>query len=437
MKLLAAAILLILTAPSQLATAPALDSYRYERQVLYPAASPQSPSPNACAVLDANVFAHSATGLPDLRVFDPTGKSELPYVVTLSSTSHTSDPARIARISASSVRQLNLDLAMPHRPYSQVNLALNARDFVATAHVTGLQTPTDPHPVFLGDITLFDLTAQHLGSSTSIPIAESTFPYLHLRLDFQPAPGNAALLITPSTVASAQVPPARQAQTLYTGIAQSFAISQRGSQTVVTFQVPARVPVERVTFDLDPGETSNFDRPVTISASTGESAPTETLTGQISRVHLNLAGDEIQQQSLSIPAILGSNAQSPATVQVSIENGPQPPLKLHSVRLEMRQRDLCFPAAGTNATLAYGADSTSAQPPSYEFARTFNAAAPARRAILLHEHPNALFIAEPLHQSRFDRYPAYLWLSILVAVSLLAVIAYRALHRGHNDSLRR
>ena len=429
-------LLMGLASQVKLATAPpTLSSFRYNRGVLYPTASPQKLSPNACAVLDAHVFAHSNTGLPDLRLFDSSGQLELPYVVTLSSTSSTSDPARILRVVPAGAHELDLDLEMPHRSYSQINLSLNARDFVASARVTGLQTLTGSQPVFLGTLNLFDLTSQHLGSSTSIPIAESNFPYLHLRLTFEPAPGNSALLITPSTVAGAQVPPTRQAETLYTGIAQSFAIVQRGPQTVATFTVPARVPIERVTFTLDPAEQSNFSRSVTISASTSASSPVEALLGQISRLRLHLGGHQIEQQSLSIPAILGSNAQSPATVEVVIQNGDQSPVKIRSVRLEMRQRQLCFPAVGSSATLAYG--SAPAQPPTYDFARTFNAAIPARPATLLHEHINSSFIERADTRSRFKRHPAFLGLSLLVVLSLLAVIAYRALHRGHRDSLRR
>ena len=235
-----------------LSTAPTLNSFRYNREVLSPTASTENASPNACAVLDANVFAHTQSGLADLRVFDPAGKTEIPYVVTLSSTAPTSDPARIVRVSPSGAQQLTADLEMPRRSYSQVDLGFNAKNFVASVHVTGLRTLTDASPVFLGDVTLFDLTAQHLGSSLSIPMAESTFPYLHLRLMFKPAPGNSALLITSSTLASAEVPPARVAQTLYTGIAQSFSIAQRGQQTVVAFRVPAHVPIERVSFDSIP-----------------------------------------------------------------------------------------------------------------------------------------------------------------------------------------
>ena len=198
--------------------------------------------------------------------------------------------------------------------------------------------------------------------------------------------------------------------------------------------MPAHVPIERVSFDLDPAEQSNFRRTVGVTASAGQSAPAETVAGEISRVHLTLGGMEIEQRSLSIPAILGANAQTPATVEVAIDNGSQPPLKIHSVKLEMRQRQLCFPAAGIFATLAYGSES--AQPAAYDFGRTFDASAPVRRATLLHEHPNTLFIPPASTRERFKRYPAFAGLSAIVAISLLAVIAYRALHRGHRDSLR-
>ena len=373
--------------------------------------------------------------MSDVRIFDPTGKAEIPYVVTLSSTSDGSDPAHVASVTPAGAHVLKVDLDMPHRSYSQVNLSLNARDFVATAHITGLRTLTDPSPVFLGDVKLFDLTTQHLGSNTSIPIAESTFPYLRLHLTFEPAPGNAALLVTPSTVSGAQVPAARQAQTLFTGIAQSFLIAQRGVQTVVTFKVPAHVPVERVSFDLDPAEVSSFNRSVTVSASTTPNAPVETLAGQISQVHLTIGNQQIDQRSLSFPAVLGSNTQSPATVEVAIQNGQQSPLKLRTVRLEMRQRQICFAPTAANATLAYGSDSV--QPATYDFARTFDASTSARRATLLHEHTNTFFVMPAKAPSRFQRGPAFLALTLLVVLSLLAIIGYRALHRGHQDSLRR
>jgi hypothetical protein len=132
-SLLPTVALLGLLSSSELSTGPGLDAFRYNRDVVYPASSAQNASPNACAVLDASVFAHTQSGLADLRVFDPAGEREIPYVATLSSTSPISDPARIVRVSPSGARQLNADLEMPHRSYSQVDLAFNARNFVASA----------------------------------------------------------------------------------------------------------------------------------------------------------------------------------------------------------------------------------------------------------------------------------------------------------------
>ena len=147
------------------------------------------------------------------------------------------------RVSPAGARQLNADLEMPHRSYSQVDLAFNARNFVASAHVTGLRTVNDPSPVFLGDFTLFDLTAQHLGSGLSIPIAESTFPYLRLHLTFEPAPGNSALLIAPSTLNSAQVPPVRGLHRRSTPAslkASAFPSAVRRRSSILAFQPTSR-----------------------------------------------------------------------------------------------------------------------------------------------------------------------------------------------------
>jgi hypothetical protein len=437
-KFITAAMLLAtaLAQPQSPQTLP-FDGFHYDRNILIPQQSPENSSPNACVLLDADIFAHSAATLSDLRLFSPDGHTQIPYAVTLSSTDSLGDTAAILNPTLKSPNQLSFDLQMPRRPYSAVDLTLHAQDFIASAHVTGINSRTDSHPVFLGDYTLYDLTAQHLGNDTRIPIAESTFPYLHIALTLRPTTGNTNF--TSATVVSAQIPPARQAQTLYTGVAESFNITQRPKQTVAVFNVAAHVPIERVTFTVDPSDRTNFSRIVTISAkpsgsTNGEVTPAETLSGQISRVHLDEAGEHIDQQSLSIPAILASNSESAATVQVILQNGDDPPLKVRSIRLEMRQRKLCFPAGTHTLTLAYG--SAIAQVPTYDFAKTFNASAPVRHATLSHEHTNALFIASP-KQSRFERYPAFVGLSILVAVCLLAVIAYRALHRGHHDSLRR
>ena len=132
-------------------------------------------------------------------------------------------------------------------------------------------------------------------------------------------------------------------------------------------------------FVLAPNFKANFSRDVHVSdrpAGTPQSAA-ETIDGTIFRVHLTQAAREIRQQQLSVPATLGANMQGPASVKVTIENGDDTPLPVIAVRLEMRQRKLCFNAPTTQAmTLFYG--DAGLQHPEYDYPRFFVAARPYR-----------------------------------------------------------
>src|ERR1700686_2255564 len=109
-------------------TAPAApDHLRYQRAVLLPPARQSQ----ACATLHAQVFAHAAPSLKDLRLFN--GTAELPYATTLSQPlQQENDEARILNLGLRNGR-IAFDLEMPRRPYTDVLLNLKGRDFVATA----------------------------------------------------------------------------------------------------------------------------------------------------------------------------------------------------------------------------------------------------------------------------------------------------------------
>ncbi len=61
------------------------------------------------------------------------------------------------------------------------------------------------------------------------------------------------------------VPPSREAQSLYTTAATTTAIAQRGRQSVASFSLPERIPVERISFDLAPAFKANFSRDVRVT----------------------------------------------------------------------------------------------------------------------------------------------------------------------------
>jgi hypothetical protein len=398
---------------------------RYQRTITLPSGAGQT-----CAVIDAQMFPHAAPSLKDVRLYQ--GAEELPYAITLS------EPVQADSTSA---RILNLgtrgpsivfDLAMTERPYTDVDLDLAGKDYLATATVTGLDTLRSPRATRLGEFTIFDLSSQHLSHSTTLHLQESNFPYLHVVLDVSSALGTRGFLATPRMVKGATIPPSREAQSLYTVAAQTASISRQGRQSVATFDLGERIPVERISFVLAPGFKGNFSRDVRISdrpKGTPKSAE-ETIDDTILRVHLTQADREIRQQQLSVPAILGANLQGPATVEVAVDNGDDTPIPIAAVQLEMRQRKLCFSAPTAQpVTLFYGDAGLDA--PQYDYARLFSAAAHANSAQLGPEQLNSTYRPRPDTRPLTERYPDLLWIALLVVICVLAVVALHSARKVH------
>jgi hypothetical protein len=396
--------------------------FRYQRTI-----APSGVGQN-CAVLDASTFAHASPALKDLRLFPQTAAAhETPYAVTLSEpTQPDSEPAHVINLGLRG-RAIVFDLAMPQRPYTDVVLDLEGRDFIATATVTGSNTPGDSAGTRLGDFTLFDLTTQHLSRSTALPLQESSFRYLHVELVVTPVHGASTLRILPAMVRGVSVPPSREAQTVFALAAETKTITQRGRQTIASFALPERVPVERVSFVLAPEFKGNFSRDVVITDHAQE-MPTsagETIYGTILRVRLNQAGREIRQQQLSIPATLGSNLQSGAQVEVAVNNGDDQPLPIAAVRLEMRERKLCFDASSLNpVTLFYGDSALVA--PQYDYARTFSGSGVIHAAEMGAEQLNPVYTTRPDTRAATERHPGLVWIIFLAVMFVLAVIAIRS-----------
>jgi hypothetical protein len=412
----------------------------------------------ACAVLDAPIFPHAAPSLIDLRVF-PSGPAprEVPYAITMSeAVTEETQPARLLNLGSEGGR-IAFDLEMPDRAYTAVSLTLDpsVHNFIATATVTGSDAPgSAAKSTALGSFTLFDLASQRLSRSTTLPLEESTFRYLHIVLSVSPAPGaapGAPPAFPPAIVQGAEVPPSREEQILYTTVAETAAITTLGRESHAAFSLPARVPVERVEVVLAPGFKANFSRDLRVTA-TAEAPPQgaanqpastaegdiaddqraplpETISGTILRVRANQAGREINSEQLTIPAILGANLQRSAKVDVAIENGDDQPLPIAAVRLEMRQRELCFDAgaAANGAALAlyYGDPALAA--PVYDYERLFVAADKPLAAQLGPEQPNPQFTPRPVAPLPFtERHPQVLWIALILAICALGAVALKS-----------
>src|SRR5207244_2936985 len=153
------------------------------------------------------------------------------------------EPARVLNLGMRG-KKVGFDLVMPSHSYTDVILDIAAKDFVATAHVKA-------GPIDLGSFTLFDLTSQHLGRSTTLHLQESNFNLLNVEMEATPAPGApAGRAFTLKSVRGVTVPPSREAQTLYTVVASTADVKQKGQRSIATIALPMQVPVERVSVRL-------------------------------------------------------------------------------------------------------------------------------------------------------------------------------------------
>ncbi len=416
------------------------DAMRYERVITTPQGAGQ-----ACAVLDAQIFPHAALSLADLRIFPSDATSgtphEIPYAITLSaSVTEETQAARVLDL-GSEGGKIVFDLEMPERAYTDVLLNLDpaVHDFLATATVSGSDALGGGKSIALGSFTLFDLSAQHLSRDTTLPLAESTFRYLHVVLRVAIAPGSdpgSAARFVPAMVRGAEVPPSREAQILYSTVAETSSITTAGRESRATFVIPLRVPVERVSFQLAPGFKGNFSRDVRVTAiarsevkrAEDDRAPLpETVSGNILRVHATEAGREIRSEELGFSAILGANLQSSAKVDVVIENGDDQPLPIASVRLEMRQREICFEAPGGVNVLALFYGNARLVVPVYDYDRLFAVSDKALVAELGAETLNRNFKATPAEKRSFtERHPEVLWIALLAVIAALGVVALKS-----------
>jgi len=403
--------------------------FRYQRTVTVPSAG------QACAELDATAYAHAGASLKDLRVYPAgaPGAREIPYAITLSEpVQPDSEAANVLNLGQRG-RAIVFDLAMPPRPYTDVLLNLAGRDFLATAVVSGMDAPNSPSPTRLGEFTLFDLSSQHLSRSTALHLQESSFPYLHIELTVSEASADHPFKAAPQMVQGATVPPSREAQSLFTLAAETQSITQRGRQTVANLPLSERVPVERVGFELAPEFKANFSRDVLISARP-EGTPTtagENISGTIFRVHLTRAGREIRQQELSVPATLGANLQGSATVEITVNNGDDVPLPIKDVRLEMRERRLCFDAASAGSYTIYYGDNEIGTPV-YDYARIFSVSKLSNLVPLGPEQLNPAYVSRPDTRALTERHPDLVWIALLAVICVLAMVALRSSKNLHH-----
>ena len=429
--------------------APADPEYlRFQRAVVLP--SLVGGDHAVCAVLDAVAFAHAAAGGTDLRLYRGSAPgAEVPYLLTESGP----EPVDAVTIRPENIAlsngELHFDLPMPPRAYSELRLQLNpgdlSQDFVGTVLVTAKSVRAGEGagvPASLdtfGNFGIFDLHHAGLGRWTTLLLAESTAPVLHLTLALRTVAGQPVANLPITLVEGVAVPPSRERQTAYSPVAGTAHFSQRGGAMVATLHVPAHVPVEELHLALQPGPHPNFAADVVLTARSDDDPfhEPETLdAGLLQQMHLP-SGDPrlhpIDVEETNFPSTLGATLASAATIQVAVANGTGSPPPIASATLEMRERRLCFTASpGASYTLRYGDPALVA--PFYADAPRGTATALA--ATLGPQTRNPHWTKRRDTRPFFDRHPELFWILVMTCTGMmggtaLQFVQYRA--EGHRS----
>src|SRR5262245_46971475 len=248
--------------------------FRYQRPV-QPATTGQQ-----YLVVDETLWQHARPDLADLRFYS--AETEVPYAMTTERGSLESDHRDVRVLQQSTVggkTQFLIDMADVVE-YDHVDLKLSARDFVAHARVEGADDLHSQTWAKLGDSILYDLSRENLGDNTMLRLPQSTYRYLRVTIDGPVKPQD----VTGATSEHRQVQ-----KPIWRDVSSAPSQQQQdGKNTVLTFNVPDNVPVERVVFVVDPAHPNfrrevefQYDKKMTLGS------------GEINRINMLRAGQRI------------------------------------------------------------------------------------------------------------------------------------------------
>jgi len=393
---------------------PATSYFKYQRVIQTSAAGQQY------VTVDEPIWKHARADLGDVRLYN--GQTETPYTL-MEERGGLEDGHKTVRVLQQSTvggkTQFVIDMAGVVE-YDHVDLDLAARNFVAHARVEGQDDLHGPQWALLAEHILYDLSKENLGRNSVLRLPLSTYKYLRVTIDGPVKPADVLGATSefrqeqkavwrdvggPPTVSAAPEEPARGPGTR---------VQRKG--TVLKFTVPENVPVDRVTFTIDPAQT-NFRREVEIQNDQGQSIG----WGEINRIHMERAGQRIDSDEYEV----NCSAVGHKTIKVIIYNGDDPPLQ-QSARMQQRERRIYFdaPASG-QLKLFYGDEKL--EPPIYDYAKLFQQSRDASAAQAGAEEMNAAFTGRPDTRPWTEQHPAVLWIAIVGAVLVLGAVALRSM----------
>jgi hypothetical protein len=203
-------------------------------------------------------------------------------------------------------------------------------------------------------------------------------------------------------------------------------------KTVLTVDLPAHLPVDRIVFA--PAEQPRlFARRVRVSVRPLQSAADQPAReqilaeGELLRIHGNEQGQRIDEEQLELSTQSHMEDQ-PTRWTISIDNGDDAPLAIDSASLEMQERDLCYEVTNNSVTTLYYGDSALAAP-HYDYSTVTSVQPDAIPAALDVEQPNPAYVLRPDQRPLTERNPWLLWIGLLGAIGALGMVTLRTLKR--------
>jgi len=359
-------------------------------------------------VVDEEIWSHTRPDLGDLRIYDSEAQVQYALTEERGGTASHEEVAKILNLgSVGGHTEFDLDMGQIAE-YDRIRLQLDAKNFVATAAVAGSNTLAGRPSTQLPLATLYDFTREQLGSNAILKLPASSFRYLHIQLSAG---------ISPQQVKAATVYNLQETKAIWTSVGSCAPPSQKMRTTVIECKSPTKVPVDRVRFQADPQQI-NFRRAVTLSSSSGRY---ET-GGEITRVRLNRAGTTVVSEEMDVQV----GGQNSSQLTITVDNGDNPPLAITTVQLLSVERRVYFDPQQKGALKLYYGDPKLGAPV-YDYARFFHADPAAAKAELGPGAHNEAYSGRPDDRPWSERHKAVLWLAMLVAVAVLAVLALRGL----------
>jgi hypothetical protein len=405
-------LVLLLLSASAAAYEAAIQYFARSRSVVANTAAVQN-----YVVIDSDVWKFSRSDLADIRLYE--GETQVPYALVKQSGGSSTEEtlAKVLNLGTTGGHtEFDLDVSAMSE-YDQVRLQLAAKNFVNHAQVEGRKALSDRTGVNLGGSTLYDFTAEGLGSNSNLKFKVASFPYLHVRLTAG---------IRPDQVKGAYLSNFSETKAAWMDAGQCLTISGLAKQSTFECTLQKGVPLERVVFDVARSPSSASERNFSRTVIVEDEKDSEVQSGSISRVFVKRGGDTVSNEDLTLDL---HTTRRENKVRVIIENGDDAPLPVDRVRALSYERRVYFDARGRTALrLHYGDEKLG--PPSYDYQQFFQQGPDAVAAQLGPAEGNPRFAGRPDDRPWSERHGWILWAAMLIAVFLLGGLALRGLKSG-------